>query len=372
MNISKKICYVGNHPSHYRGPIFKLMDDTFNIEWHFLKQDTNIKALNIATLKNAQLERSFFLKDGSWYFQHNVLKLFLRKDIDIFLFVGEPYSVSTWILVRLIKWFAPTKRIFFWSHGWYGKESKLKKVIKKCFFKPADGIFLYGKYAKELMIKESFSPNRLHVIHNSLDHKIQLSIRNNLVPEAIYHNHFHNICHNLIFIGRLTKVKNLDLLIRALSELNKNAVRYNLTLIGDGEEKDSLKKLASDLNVIDNIWFYGACYDELANAKLIYNADLCVSPGNVGLTAMHTMVYGTPVITHDTYKWQMPEFEAIMPGKTGDFFKLNSIDSLVETVEDWFKSNENNRENIRLNCFNEIDCNWTPEYQLKVLKDNLI
>lgn len=83
--------------------------------------------------------------------------------------------------------------------------------------------------------------------------------------------------------------------------------------------KQQLQQQVKSYNLANNIWFYGACYDEIKNAALIYNADLCVSPGNVGLTAMHSMVFGTPVITHNDFKWQMPEFEAIEPGKTGDF-----------------------------------------------------
>ena len=52
-------------------------------------------------------------------------------------------------------------------------------------------------------------------------------------------------------------------------------------------------------------------YDENEIGDLIYNADLCVSPGNVGLTAIHTLTYGTPVLSHANFPNQMPEFEAI-------------------------------------------------------------
>lgn len=79
-----------------------------------------------------------------------------------------------------------------------------------------------------------------------------------------------------------------------------------------------LKKCIRE-RVDKNVWFYGSCYDEQTNAELIYNADMCVAPGNVGLTAIHAMTFGCPVITHSDFKWQMPEFEAIHPGKTGDF-----------------------------------------------------
>ena len=57
-----------------------------------------------------------------------------------------------------------------------------------------------------------------------------------------------------------------------------------------------------------------------------------VSPGNVGLTAMHALVYGIPVISHSNAAAQMPEFEAITPGLTGELFKENDVFSLCESL----------------------------------------
>lgn len=365
-----KICYIGNFPSHYRGPIFKLLDQKFDIEWHFLRQNTSIKSLDLSILKNAILEDGIFFSN-SWYFQRNIVKLIFRNDFTSYLFVGEPYSISTWILARLLKLFKKNTQISFWSHGWYGKESKIKKIIKKLFFKPADVIFLYGKRAKQLMINEGFDENKLVVVHNSLNHEAQLICRNNMTESSIYKDHFQNNYINLLFIGRLTKVKHLDILIESLAELNSKRINYNLTLIGDGEEKNKLLELSSKLGLLNNIWFYGESYEEMNNAELIYNADICISPGNVGLTAMHSLVYGTPVITHNDYSWQMPEFEAIIPNQTGDFFERGSVPSLTETIQKWVLNNHLIRQRIRQNCYNIIDNYWTPEFQLKIFSKYL-
>lgn len=106
------------------------------------------------------------------------------------------------------------------------------------------------------------------------------------------------------------------------------------------------------------------------NAELIYNADLCVAPGNVGLTAMHTMVFGTPVISHNNFPWQMPEFEAIHPGETGDFFEMDNVDSLARTINQWFDSGKS-REEVRHACYHEIDTQWNPKFQIEVIKNLL-
>ena len=138
--------------------------------------------------------------------------------------------------------------------------------------------------------------------------------------------------------------------------------------IGNGSEYGKLKSLVDHLNITDQVWFYGACYDERTNAELIVNADLCVAPGNVGLTAMHSMVFGCPVISHNDFKWQMPEFESIIQGKTGDFFEKDNIDSLCDTISKWFTNMGNKREKVRQNCFDEIDLQWNPYYQMKIIQ----
>ena len=99
-----------------------------------------------------------------------------------------------------------------------------------------------------------------------------------------------------------------------------------------GETKEDLETLTRNLGLEDSVWFFGPCYDEQELGDMIYNADLCISPGNVGLTAMHTMVFGTPVLTHNDYPHQMPEFEAIQDEKTGTFFKAGDSASLADSI----------------------------------------
>jgi glycosyltransferase involved in cell wall biosynthesis len=85
---------------------------------------------------------------------------------------------------------------------------------------------------------------------------------------------------------------------------------------------------------------------------------------------MHSLVFGTPAITHNSFEWQMPEFEAIKEGKTGAFFERGNVESLAVAIQRWFDS-QNDREQTRRECFQEIDENWTPEYQIKMLKNHI-
>ncbi len=362
-----KLCLIYNYAQHYRTSIFKLIDQEFDCDFVFGDSMGDVKKMNYSLLKGyvEEVHNKWF---GGAYFQKGVLKL-LRKKYDRYIMLGETRCISTWLFLVLSK-FYPKKKVYLWSHGWYGKESRIERIIKKMLFKMADGTFLYGNYARELMIKEGFSKDKLFVIHNSLAYDDQLEIRKQLQTTDIYTSHFSNDNPNLVFVGRLTEVKKLDMILHAMSKSKDKGIEYNLTLIGGGEKKNELEKLTAELGLTNNVWFYGPCYNEVELGNLIYNANLCVSPGNVGLTAMHSLVFGTPVITHSHFPLQMPEFESISEGKTGTFFEYENVDSLTQKINEWF-STPRNREEIREMCMKEIDENWTPYYQIEVLKKNL-
>ena len=61
-------------------------------------------------------------------------------------------------------------------------------------------------------------------------------------------------------------------------------------------------------------------------------------------------------------------FEAIVPGETGDFFTYNDNNSLANKISEWFVTNGNIRDEIRANCYKEIDTQWNPQFQINVIK----
>ncbi len=362
----KKCCLIYNFAQHYRTNIFQLMDKELQCDFVFGDKYLDVKKMDYSLLSNVKEVKNVHLF-GNWYFQEDVLPLVTKyKNLII---VGDVHCISTWLILAIAKIFHT--RVYLWAHGWYGKEGSIVKVLKKIYFGMATGILLYGTYAKRLMLENGFTESKLYVIYNSLDYDNQIVIRQGISKTDVFLKHYNNSNHNIVFVGRLTPVKRLDLLLEAVSILRKRGLIINLTFIGDGKMRQTLQELTKTLSLDDNVWFYGPCYNESRLAELIYNADLCVSPGNVGLTAMHSMVFGTPVITHDNFPYQMPEFEAIEKGYTGDFFKYDNIDSLVETIDNWISNNEGRREEIRNSCFNVIDTKYNPHNQIEALKEIL-
>jgi len=61
---------------------------------------------------------------------------------------------------------------------------------------------------------------------------------------------------------------------------------------------DSLKKLAKESNVYDNIVFVGEKYGK-DNHEYFLRSDVFVYPGAIGLSILHAMSFGLPIITTD-------------------------------------------------------------------------
>lgn len=63
---------------------------------------------------------------------------------------------------------------------------------------------------------------------------------------------------NVLYVGRLTAVKNLESLIRIYATLPKDKLRLcNLVLVGDGDLSNHLQQTANSLNVANNVKFAG-------------------------------------------------------------------------------------------------------------------
>jgi glycosyltransferase involved in cell wall biosynthesis len=168
-----------------------------------------------------------------------------------------------------------------------------------------------------------------------------------------------------IATARLTAKKRFDLLIRALGILNRAGKRVDLLMVGDGPERSALESLARTEGV--NAVFVGACYEEARLAALFACACVLVSPGEVGLTCMHSLGYGVPVITHGDASRQMPEWEAITPGITGDLFEPDDVEDLARKVDRWTQS-PSVPEATRSACLSSIAQRYHAQSQARAIE----
>jgi len=365
MEGSRNICIITNIGTHYRFPIFSRMAKEFSCSFYLGdKVNTPIKTFDYKSLKGYKATLSN-LYLNHFYWQCGSVRL-LFKPYKYYILDGEPYCLSSWIILLISKLL--NKKTIAWTHGWYGRESIIKKIIKKTFFSLHDKLMVYNNYAISLMAAEGIPSHKMYCIANSMDSDKEKLLRDTLHSTNIYKNHFNNNAPTIIYCGRIQKWKRLEMLVDCIKQLNQEGIPVNCVMVGKDVENAHIDEYAKSQGVEQHIWMYGPCYEDKTLGELFYNANICVSPGNVGLTAIHSLTFGCPVITHGDFPHQGPEFEAIRPGITGDFFKRNDTLDLKQKILPWLNMDDSHRESIRNTAFREIDKKWNINYQINIIR----
>ena len=372
---SQKVLYFTNIAPSYRQLLWEsLVNNKFNIDLHFYfgtNKKSGIQLINFNSHDLKDKKQNFHNIKNLWLFkriliwQFGVIYKCIFGKFDKVIFLGDMYCISTWIASLILRF--RRKKIIFWGHGFYGNENFLKKKVRKTFFKLADFHLVYNKRAKKMMIKQNFNEEKIFVIYNSLNYKKHLDFRkkrnktDRLNVLSCFENPYLPL---LIYIGRITKAKKLEILIKAINnKILKNKI--NLIILGSGSEILNLKKQVKNFNLDPYVSFYGPCYDEDVIAKFFSFSDLCVSPGSIGLTAIHSLSYGVPVCSHDDFSIQGPEFESIIDSGSGFFFLKDNFNDLAKKINVWL-----NKEKIKVkaNSYQVIDEFYNPYYQIEIFK----
>lgn len=126
--------------------------------------------------------------------------------------------------------------------------------------------------------------------------------------------------HGFVIAGRHTPYKKIDLAVAACTKLN-----LPLTVIGDGPDHQKLRQMAGP-----TITFTGQLSDEEV-AQQFAKAEAFIFPGldDFGITPVEAMAAGTPVIAYQAGG----ALDYVVPGKTGEFFAEQTVDSLASVLQ---------------------------------------
>lgn len=367
-----KICCFFNYPPHYRYPIYKAMSEHFDCDFFFGDSVFEpLKTFNVKDLKGfkgfLQAVKTNF-KDYIWY--KGCLQL-LRCKYDYYILTGENLIIPNWIVLLWAK--ITRKKVFYWTHGIHQKLTKKSTIlICKLFYCHADILLMYNNYNWKYMEELGCNRNRLRTIHNSLDTSLQSNIYNNLKVSNIYQEHFGNTDPVIIYIGRIQKRKKIEQIVEAMRLAAKQGFNFNFVLVGKTTEDDfEIPMMVEQCGLSKRTWFYGPSFDENVNAQLLFDASVCVCPAAIGLSAIHALSYGCPVISNNNVETQMPEFESIIEGETGSLFQENNVTDLLEKIKFWCTLSEEQRVHTRAVARKLILDEWSVDYQIKVLKSLL-
>ncbi len=163
--------------------------------------------------------------------------------------------------------------------------------------KLADSIICVSESVKEEVIKW-YNPDssKIFVVPNGVNTKLFSPVGSNLRGELGWGD-----LKVILFVGRLYKNKNVNLLIESLRYLPDN---YKLLIIGEGQDKEKLMKLVCNLKLQNRVVFVGFVpYPELA--KYYRTADVFVLLSTLEgfpKVVLEALASGVPVITSKSFK----------------------------------------------------------------------
>jgi glycosyltransferase involved in cell wall biosynthesis len=338
----------------YRLPLFtKLSESPGLVVTLIYSVPEALGVLNV----NADLVKNDWLAVGKikWVFglfgwQPKVSSIDLRP-YDAIVVCGEPRVLSN--LIIMLRARISRTPVIWWGHYWTASSKPFRARIRMILARYASSILFYT----DLEVEEYL---RIHP-NAKLVEGLNNGVSNTEIKEFRVSYRAHERQHRLLFIGRITKKAELDLLIRSLSMSGMEVIK--LDIIGDGERTyvQSLKNLSEDLGVNNRINWLGSLVDEVQIAAHANRARLFVYPGSVGLSLIHAYSYGIPSVVHANRWKQMPEIAAFYESKAGVVFEAGSVQSLatsiVDLIEDESELDEKSRRAVKMTDtkFNTID-----------------
>ena len=164
---------------------------------------------------------------------------------------------------------------------------------------------------------------------------------------------------SILWVGRMLKLKNVDLLIKALSRLKNEGKKFKLLLVGEGPERERLQKLADKLLGEE----FCTIQDFIPASEvpaLMAEHDIYVLPSNAyegwGAVINEAMSVGCAVVVSDKTGAGAAMIEH---GVNGMLFKSGSEHSLYECL-DWFISMNDLRKDLGMHAKSTFVEDWQP------------
>jgi glycosyltransferase involved in cell wall biosynthesis len=203
------------------------------------------------------------------------------------------------------------KKIFLHGQGGYKRTGVVHTLIYNIALALSDGYICYCKFSKDNLekITLSFLHKKISVVDNSL----YLSTRK-----------CNKSGNDVLYIGRLREGCGIELLLEAAK-----IAGLNVRIVGDGEDS-----FVRDLRQrYQNFSHFGAVFDEEEQITVAQGCLAGAYGGDAGLSVVHYMAYGLPVIVHDDlYKHMGPEPSYIVHGENGLTFQRGDLLSLVQAL----------------------------------------
>lgn len=227
--------------------------------------------------------------------------------------------------------------VVLWGHGYSVRDTKWSRRLRNWIGRKADAIVLYNHPARERLIEEGLDPERLFVALNALDQSPIQAAREQWLadPErlaAFKREHGLDRGPVVLFVSRLYAQNRMDLLLHAAARLSDRCPDLVVALVGDGDQREHLLELARKLGIADRVVMPGAIYGEEQLAPWFLSATAFCYPDFIGLSVLHALGYGVPVVTNQNLWDHPPEAWVLEHERNSLLVDLGEPGSLADAI----------------------------------------
>jgi glycosyltransferase involved in cell wall biosynthesis len=172
---------------------------------------------------------------------------------------------------------------------------------------------------KQELVGHGFPDANIELVQNAVNHDLYRSLSQTESPNII-----------VGYLGRLKKYKSIDHLLSAFEIVKKEFPEAKLLIIGDGDARPALEKLANDLGLSQSVSFAGFVSAQekvrLLNAmRVVVNTS---AKEGWGLTVIEANACGVPVIASDVPGLR----DSVVDEKTGFLYEYGNIEQLAQKI----------------------------------------
>ncbi len=307
---------VTHLPSFYKVNLYNEISKRLKVFVVFLSNDTDEKrGADFSNVSNIDFD--YTVLNGSSFQHRNKLVSLYKTLLIILRFDYKKLLICGWDLPEfwLAAFCSSTKKncLALESTAIESSVKGVKGYIKRLFLKRIDTAFPSGDLHCELLESLEFNGS------------IKITRGVGIINKHPYNEVVREYKRRFLFVGRLSEVKNVATIILIFNKMPD----YTLTIVGDGDELDRLKVIASE-----NIFFLGEMKNSELKNQYLYN-DFFILPSTSetwGLVVEEALYFGCPVLISKNCGSR----ELIEDGVNGfiiDPYDSVQIKSIIESID---------------------------------------
>lgn len=355
LDINKKVAIVQELIPHYRESFFSLLSKyPYDIRLFHSTCGRSDGLVGSCQFSFSSTKVKIF-KFGRLYWQKVLGKIIFGRFSYVVL--GLELKIISNYFVWLSALFFPYK-VIWWTHGFNVQLKSndfyfwLDRIIKTIMMKLSSRILLYTDYNLDELLKWGINRDKIIILDNAIDERPYQEALKKVSRADIerVEQQTSKSGHTITFLGRLTRGKKVERVLEIAKGLLPRFPDLRVLIIGDGEERSSLESGVRESGLEGVVFFLGTITDPQKLSPYMKVTDFVVLPGSVGLTIVHSMIYGIPFVTLEN-EMHSPEIAYLINDYNG--YKAPDLQGMCSWIAEVF-DNPEKKSRLKENCLATI------------------